>query len=125
MRDGLPDLKIECVKEDSRGVLWIGTHDKGVVCYEGDDFRWFTTRDGLAGNGVFSIVEDNEGCIWFGTNAGLSRTSGDGFESVELGEPCSFLWGGCTDTVGRLWFGLERRPGRPPQCVDGMAKRQR
>ena len=114
MRDGLPDLKIECVKEDSRGVLWIGTHDKGVVCYEGDDFRWFTTRDGLAGNGVFSIVEDNEGCIWFGTNAGLSRTSGDGFESVELGEPCSFLWGGCTDTVGRLWFGLERRPGRPP-----------
>ncbi|MFH1570954.1 MAG: two-component regulator propeller domain-containing protein, partial [Gemmatimonadota bacterium] len=37
--DGLPDMKIECVYEDSRGDLWIGTHDRGVVRYDGFEFQ--------------------------------------------------------------------------------------
>lgn len=31
IRDGLPDMKIECLFTDSRGMLWIGTHDRGAV----------------------------------------------------------------------------------------------
>ena len=114
MRDGLPDMKIECLFEDSRGVLWIGTHDRGVVRYEGDEFRGYNRRDGLAGDGVFSIIEDREGNLWFGTNQGLTRYDGSKFEILGLEEPCSFLWGSCTDQEGVLWFGLERKPGRPP-----------
>ncbi len=114
MRDGLPDMKIECIFEDSRGVLWIGTHDRGVVRYEGDEFRAYNRRDGLAGDGVFSIIEDREGNLWFGTNQGLTRYNGSKLEILDLKEPCSFLWGSCVDQEGVLWFGLERKPGRPP-----------
>ena len=114
MREGLPDMKIECIAEDSQGVLWIGTHDRGVVRYDGEEFQSFSRREGLAGNGVFSIVEDRSGHLWFGTDGGLTRFDGQSFETVDSGEPCSFLWGSCLDTEGQVWFGLGRRPGRPP-----------
>ena len=113
IQDGLPDMKIECVYEDNNGVLWIGTHHRGVVRYEGDVFKSYTQRDGLIGNNVFSVIEDGSGCLWFGTQQGLSRFDGAGFETVDIGEACSFLWGSCMDTGGNLWFGMERRPGKP------------
>ena len=57
MRDGLPDMKIECLFEDSAGRLWIGTHDRGAVCFDGSSFRSFIKAEGLAGDGTFSITE--------------------------------------------------------------------
>ncbi|MCC7263834.1 MAG: sigma 54-interacting transcriptional regulator [Candidatus Latescibacteria bacterium] len=114
MRDGLPDMKVECVFEDSRGMLWIGTHDRGIVRYDGDEFQAFGRHDGLPGDGVFSILEDRRGTMWFGTNQGIGRFDGRVFESVELGQACSLLWGSCMDPQGSLWFGVERRPGHPP-----------
>ena len=125
VRDGLPDMKIECVFQDSQGVIWIGTHDRGVVRYEGDEFRSYTIRDGLAADGVFSILEDGEGALWFGTNRGLSRFDGSDFEHIAADEPCGLLWGSCIDNRGLLWFGLESRPHRPPAvCVwDGSKLR--
>lgn len=114
VRDGLPDMKIECIFEDSRGVLWIGTHDRGVVRYAGDEFKAYNRRDGLSGDGVFSIIEDRSGVLWFGTNQGLTRYDGQIFEQLDLEMSCSFLWGSCIDHNGVIWFGLERRPGYPP-----------
>ena len=72
IQDGLPDMKIECIYEDSLGMLWIGTHDRGVVRYDGREFETFTRRDGLSGDGVFSIVEDEKGTLWFGANGRIS-----------------------------------------------------
>ena len=117
VKDGLPDMKIECVFEDSRGRLWVGTHDCGVVCREGGEFSSFSCRDGLAGDGVFSILEDREGKLWLATNRGLTVYDGVRFEPLSLSEPRSFLWGSCVDLQGRLWFGMERQPGRPPMVA--------
>ncbi|MBI2504210.1 MAG: sigma 54-interacting transcriptional regulator [Candidatus Latescibacteria bacterium] len=117
VQDGLPDMKIECVFEDRNGRLWIGTHDQGVVCYEGGEFNSFSCREGLSGEGVFSILEDRQGKLWLATNRGLTVCDGGGFKSLGLEEPCSFLWGSCMDLEGRLWFGMERQPGRPPMAV--------
>ena len=72
VRDGLPDIKIICLFEDSWGMLWIGTHDRGVARFDGDRFEAFTTRDGLASDFVVSILGDQEGAIWFGTNFSLA-----------------------------------------------------
>ena len=116
VQDGLPDMKIECLFEDSQGMLWIGTHDRGVARFDGDRFEVFAAQDGLAGDNVFSILEDREGALWFGTSGGLTRYDGRVFQMVGLpsGEPFWFLWGSCEDREGRLWFGIGRRPGRPP-----------
>ena len=91
MRDGLPDMKIECLFEDSLGNLWIGTGAKGVVVYGGDDFVWHTTRDGLSGNSVFGICESDDGTIWLATNRGLCRHGDGDFEALELDQSPSFL----------------------------------
>ena len=114
MRDGLPDMKIECVFEDSRGIIWIGTHDRGVVRYDGDEFRSYTSRDGLAADGVFSVLEGDDGVLWFGTNRGLIAFDGENFTHVEGDEPFGLLWGSAIDKRGYLWFGLESRPEKPP-----------
>ncbi|MFT7693097.1 MAG: ligand-binding sensor domain-containing protein, partial [Candidatus Latescibacterota bacterium] len=107
MSEGLPDMKIESIYEDSNNTLWIGTHDKGVVAFKEGVFQSFTVRDGLAGNGVYSIVEDEVGRLWFGTDRGLCFY----FEEilticVEM-EGVSFLWGGVRDQRGELWFGVK------------------
>ncbi|MBN97935.1 MAG: hypothetical protein CME16_01620 [Gemmatimonadetes bacterium] len=115
VRDGLPDMKIESIFEDRRGVLWFGTHDRGVVRYEGNDFKSFSRRDGLAGDGVYSIIEDGSENLWFATNQGLTRYDGVEFVAIDPDEESyGFLWGSCRDHEGSLWFGLERRPGYPP-----------
>ena len=113
VRDGLPDMKIESLFEDSDGAMWIGTHDRGVVRYDGYEFETFSRGEGIGGDGVFSILQDPDGDMWFGTNTGITRYDGERFEQIEFGEACSFLWGSCVDDQGNLWFGLECRPGRP------------
>ena len=112
--DGLPDMKIECIHEDSRGDLWIGTHDRGVVRFDGISFEGFSRRDGLAGHGVYSVIEDRDGVLWFGTSGGLTRYDGKTLETVDCGGDYSFLWGSCMDEEGVLWFGVGRCPGAPP-----------
>ncbi len=114
MQDGLPDMKVECVYEDSRGVLWVGTHNRGLVRYDGDDFQAFTTREGLSGDGVYSIIEDESGTLWIATDRGLSTFDQENFHNVDVGVDCGFLWGVDRDAKGNLWFGLQRRPGLPP-----------
>ena len=123
MRDGLPDMKIECLFEDSAGTLWIGTRAKGVVTYRGDDFAWHSTRDGLSGNGVFGVVEAPDGSVWLATDGGLSKSVAGGFEPVRDAEALSFLWGIERDRDGHLWFGADREPGRSPRVCrwDGAA----
>ena len=113
IQDGLPDMKIECLYEDSQGILWIGTHNRGVVRYDGREFETFTRRDGLSGDGVFSIVEDQAGTLWFGTNSGISSMLGEVFKPFTDTVSCNCLWGACTND-GALWFGLEKRPGATP-----------
>ena len=109
---GLPSLKIEAIFEDSHGVLWIGTHDQGVVYYEGDEFIPLSCS-GAPDGGVFGIVEDRERSIWFAVDQGLICYDGHSCRSLDLEEPIGFLWGNCIDRAGNLWFGLDRRPGRP------------
>ena len=125
IQDGLPDMKIECLFEDSEGILWIGTHDRGVVRYDGREFETFTRRDGLSGDGVFSIVEDQAGTLWFGTNAGITSMRDGRFENIGPTKKWGVLWGRHVDQDGSVWFGMDRRPGSRAaliRCVDGIAE---
>ncbi|MBT5874520.1 MAG: sigma 54-interacting transcriptional regulator, partial [Candidatus Latescibacteria bacterium] len=48
---------------------------------------------------------------------GLTRYDGTTFEILDVSLDYSFLWGSCMDESGDLWFGLDRRPGRPAGVV--------
>ena len=109
IEDGLPDTRIECLYQDRRERIWIGTSDRGVACFDYKAFATFTHQDGLSGNGVRSIVEDAAGRVWLGTNRGLTWCDDEGFHPLVASLPHSFLCSGCADAEDGIWFGLERQ----------------
>lgn len=52
---------------DSKGRLWIGTNDNGVVCYENNTYTFFTVEDGLPCNSIRCFAEADDGSIYIGT----------------------------------------------------------
>jgi two-component sensor histidine kinase len=61
---GLPSSEAYQVFQDSKGYIWIAT-DRGVVRYNGFEFKTFDLRNGLVDQVVFKFVEDNKGNVWF------------------------------------------------------------
>ena len=77
IEQGLSQSIVECVIQDTRGFIWIGTED-GVNMYDGYRCRIIRNDpddpNSLSYNQVLSICEDRHGYIWFGTfHGGLNR----------------------------------------------------
>jgi len=71
--NGLSELSPNCILQDSRGFIWIGTED-GLNRYDGYNFKIFrndvkdTTT--IANNYIQDIAEDKNGNIWVATAGG-------------------------------------------------------
>jgi len=74
--DGLSDPYVNCIFQDSRGYMWIGTAN-GLNQYDGYQFAVYEydplDSQSLSSNWVRAIEEDAEGYIWAGTEKGLNR----------------------------------------------------
>ncbi|MCR5501591.1 MAG: response regulator [Lachnospiraceae bacterium] len=57
--------------EDSRGRIWVGTNDSGVVIIDGQEQTHFTKRDGLASDSIRTFAEDGNGNVFIGSTAGV------------------------------------------------------
>ncbi|WP_051689332.1 hybrid sensor histidine kinase/response regulator [Butyrivibrio sp. AE2032] len=57
--------------EDSRGRIWVGTNDNGVVVLDGEVATWITYKDGLPSSSIRVFAEDNYGNVFIGTTAGI------------------------------------------------------
>lgn len=113
IKDGLPDMKVECLFEDRQGTLWIGTHARGVAMYNSDRFQSYTVRDGLSGNAVYSIQETAHGDVLLATGSGLCSWSCGTGQIVGPDVTMPLLWGGQGDGSGVFWFGLARQQDMP------------
>jgi ligand-binding sensor domain-containing protein/two-component sensor histidine kinase len=74
---GLSHNKVNCIIQDRRGFIWIGTDD-GLNRYDGKHFTHFRSRPGdsssLSGNIVTDMLEDKDGRLWIATaDGGMSR----------------------------------------------------
>ncbi len=74
---------IRNVKElyvDSKGDMWIGTNDSGVVCYDFETHMGtlYDTENGMPSDSVRHICEDNRGNIYIATDRELARIDGEG-----------------------------------------------
>jgi ligand-binding sensor domain-containing protein/two-component sensor histidine kinase len=67
--EGLPHSSVQCILQDSRGYLWIGTVD-GLARFDGYGFTRYDTSDGLGHSFINSIAEDRQGRVWIATNGG-------------------------------------------------------
>ena len=61
MKDGLPDEGVNCVMQDSRGFIWLGTYS-GICRFDGYRFTTYrnnpASANSLRNNRVSSIWED-------------------------------------------------------------------
>ncbi len=76
IENGLSQTSVNCLIQDSRGFLWIGTQD-GLNKYDGYSFYNFKNEpsdtNSLSNNFINCIYEDADKNIWVGTNAGVNK----------------------------------------------------
>ncbi|MBQ7265051.1 MAG: response regulator [Firmicutes bacterium] len=58
--------------EDSKGRIWVGTNDNGVVLLDQEDSTHFTYKDGLPSSSIRAFAEDPNGNVFIGTTAGVA-----------------------------------------------------
>jgi len=75
LQDGLVQMQVQCLFQDSRGYIWAGTKG-GISKFNGESFESFRQQDGLLHPFVYDIEEDSKGNIWFATSKGLTKYNG-------------------------------------------------
>jgi len=72
--NALPDPRVMSLREDHRGVLWIGTMGSGLLELAAGRLRAIAVKGGdphaLSAAGIMTIYEARDGLIWIGTYGG-------------------------------------------------------
>jgi len=105
---GLKHDNVNCLFEDVKGNLWLGTHGAGVTKYDGKSFTHFTAKEGLSSNSVNCILEDSKGNLYFGTyGGGITKYDGKYFSyfNTSGGLPNDDIWSLYEDKKGDIWIG--------------------
>ncbi|MCR4591489.1 MAG: hypothetical protein K5668_11820, partial [Lachnospiraceae bacterium] len=63
--------------EDSKGRIWVGTNDNGVVVIDGINKTHLTYKEGLPSSSIRIFAEDDEGNVFIGTTAGVCYADPD------------------------------------------------
>lgn len=73
--DGLPQSQVQCIFQDSRGYIWVGTQH-GLARFNGVNFDVLRPQDGLPNSYIRQIQEDAKGNIWFSAGKYLCKYDG-------------------------------------------------
>lgn len=90
--DGLSQSVVNCIFQDSRGFIWIGTQN-GLNRFDGYNFKVYTYKPGdttsISNNWIFGIAEDKAGNLWIGTKSGLNKyfRNEDRFDRIRYNTP--------------------------------------
>lgn len=73
----LADNQINCLYEDSKQRLWIGTQHSGIDIFDRQHLTFIhllrSNKNSLLGNVIVSINEDKTGAFWIVTDEGIER----------------------------------------------------
>ena len=75
VKDGLSQLSVVSIFQDTQGFLWFGTRD-GLNKYDGNNFQIFRESDPdlyISNSFIQCMAEDEKGNLWVGTKRGLNR----------------------------------------------------
>lgn len=117
---------VNCIAEDTKGRCWIGTNDKGIICYDpvtNEQTSYNTSNSGLQSDIMVCIHGASDGSVWAGTYGGGLSHVVDGKVSTMLpadgGLANKNIWGVTEDTDGNIWIGTL---GSGVQCIDKSGK---
>ena len=76
VEDGLSQSEVNCIFQDSRGLIWIGTQ-AGLNRFDGREFISYDKNpldsNSISSGWIYSIAEDSKGNLWIGTKNGLNK----------------------------------------------------
>lgn len=107
-------LKISGLFIDSKGIIWFGTENQGLLAYGGPTtetdstkFEFYTAEADFLNGHILSIIEDNYHNIWFASHKGLFRFNGKTFKkfTTKQGLPDNTVLTAIKDKKGNLWIG--------------------
>lgn len=107
---GLPDSNITQLFVDSEGIVWVGSHGRGLFKWLGyDDWEHWSTGQGIRNPAVFAIALDHENRVWVGngTTIDVSDSHHQQFKAFPrpLPRDLTGLQSAAGDVDGTLWFG--------------------
>jgi signal transduction histidine kinase/ligand-binding sensor domain-containing protein len=104
--EGLPSDDPNAVFQDSRGRVWVGFHDTGLMLMEGGPRHVYTSRDGLPNNEVFSIREAHNGDLLIAARDGMARMHDGRFTRFQPKDPLArfSVFDALEDSAGRIWM---------------------
>src|ERR1700728_680838 len=74
-REGLSQINVNCIIQDSRGFMWIGSRN-GLNRYDGYKFIIYRydplNKNTLSNNMITDVAEGPDGNIWIATQSGLN-----------------------------------------------------
>ncbi|HET7843766.1 MAG TPA: two-component regulator propeller domain-containing protein, partial [Xanthomonadales bacterium] len=117
VEDGLSQLTVRALAQDSTGFVWLGTQD-GLNRFDGYNFRVFrhdaADAGSLGDNHVLALAAHKDGSLWLGTQAGgLSHylPASETFHNIapdpdrEDGLADATVTALLADASGRVWVG--------------------
>lgn len=80
-QDGLSNSSINCILQDSCGLLWFGTWD-GLNMFNSREIQVFkpnllSSHPSISNNIIRNIIEEKKGIIWIATDYGINRYNRD------------------------------------------------
>ncbi|NQU87199.1 MAG: hypothetical protein HQ541_15700 [Mariniphaga sp.] len=88
INDGLSQSVVNCILQDSRGYIWMGTQN-GLNRFNGETFDIYSYNpndsNSISNNWIYAIAEDLNGNLWIGTKGGLNKylVKKNKFERIE------------------------------------------
>jgi len=75
--------------EDDQGAIWIATDGDGLVRWQNEQERVYTTREGMVDDVLFSVLDDHHGSLWVNSARGIARIRKTEFARVDRGDAAS------------------------------------
>jgi len=104
--EGLPSDDPNTVFQDSRGRVWVGFHDRGLMLLTGGTQKVYNVHDGLPNNEVFSIREASNGDLLIAAREGMARMHDGHFTKFQPKDPLArfTVFDALEDAQGRTWL---------------------
>lgn len=110
--DNYPLGVVNCITQDQKGNYWLGTNDKGIVCYNPktrQETVYNTKNSKLESDIMVCMLNSADGSVWAGTYGGGLSHIVDGKVNTYMptagGLANKNIWGLAEDGNGKLWIG--------------------
>ncbi len=106
---GLENLSVWCLEQDSDGFLWVGTED-GLFRYDVQRFQVFRGESGLQDVWVRALCAAGQRRLWIGTTRGLALREHGRIRPLGPGQglPQAEVFALALDARGLAWVATER-----------------